>query len=33
MRSNKTEASLRIHDSQTTLQMPEYVKEAVQFLT
>jgi putative ATP-dependent endonuclease of OLD family len=32
MTSNKTEASLRIHDSQTILQMPEYIQEAVRFL-
>jgi putative ATP-dependent endonuclease of OLD family len=32
MRSNKTEAALRIHDSPTTLQMPAYIKDAVQSL-
>jgi putative ATP-dependent endonuclease of the OLD family len=33
MTSHKTEAALRIHDSQTTLTMPTYITEALQFLT
>ncbi len=32
MSSNKTEAALRIHDSEKTITMPPYIMEAIEFL-